>query len=297
MFEFQMENDYGYEEVYLSEFEDEESLLELDWDFTVKTEFKPIASLGTGETRIFNELLSKYRGIFAYSLGELQACRVGTHKIKLTDDTPFFIPPYRKAQKENEIMKARSTRKHIIELAHLLGHFGFNSTYDRIKEEYWWYKMCDEIKNYIKNCEPCQRNQRMRMYNHPAKVLKIGGIFDTWHMDLVLGFPESEDGYIGLQTILIAAPSFLICFAIKSKTMEEVGKNYWNASCQYGPPKVLITDNGNEFCNKFLNEMLEKQGVEQRCISAYFPRSNGKIERVHPVIVNMLRKHAENDKK
>jgi hypothetical protein len=39
------------------------------------------------------------------------------------------------------------------------GHLGMNRTYERVKQHVFWPKMKQEIENYIKHCEVCQKNK------------------------------------------------------------------------------------------------------------------------------------------
>ena len=153
----------------------------------------------------------------------------------------------------------------------------------------------DDIKRVVKNCEVCQRHARAVTENHPARTIQVNSIFDTLHMDLVFGFPTSKDGYNGLENHIYGGSNWLVIYPIKTKSMSEIATNYWHTSCMFGPAKVLITDNGHEFKNQLLEALCQLQGVERRFTSNYFPRSNGKNEKVNSTVVAMLRKYAEND--
>ena len=146
-------------------------------------------------------------------------------------------------------------RKMITENAHLLGHFGINSTYERLKERYYWYKMIDEVKRCIQKCEVCQRNQKVPMESHPAKAIKVNNIFDRVGIDLVFGFPESTDGYVGVCVITEYLTGRPYVKPIKSKTAEEIASIFWEYCCLFGPPKSILSDQGNEFCNSVLEKI------------------------------------------
>ena len=79
---------------------------------------------------------------------------------------------YRKNLEQNwRIVPAQNERSDIIWKAHLIGHFQLQSTYDRIKEIYYWKNMKDHIGLIIKQCETCDRNQKQDVMNHPAIAL------------------------------------------------------------------------------------------------------------------------------
>ena len=37
------------------------------------------------------------------------------------------------------------------------GHFGVENTYEKIKERFYWKGMLEDIKQYVKYCDVCQR--------------------------------------------------------------------------------------------------------------------------------------------
>jgi len=86
---------------------------------------------------------------------------------------------YKRNGKELEVPKPED-RYEIIIRAHLLGHFQKFSTYNRLKERYFWRNMISDIDNAIKRCDNCMRNQRIPEVNNPANTLEVEGI------DLVL---------------------------------------------------------------------------------------------------------------
>ena len=53
----------------------------------------------------------------------------------------------------------KEDRNDIIINAHLLGHFQAQSTYDRLKEKFYWKNMIKDIKKVIATCHTCIRHQ------------------------------------------------------------------------------------------------------------------------------------------
>ena len=58
----------------------------------------------------------------------------------------------------------------------------------------------------------------------------------------------------------------------------------------FGPPKMLLSDNGLEFCNKDVNELCQMLGIKHRTTASYAPFSNGLVERHNGLIDVMLKK-------
>ena len=188
-------------------------------------------------------------------------------------------------------------RNKLILEAHLLGHFGINSTYERLRENFYWYKMLEDIKKVVKSCEPCQRNQKLPIENHPAKTIKVTEIFEIVSIDFTFGFPETVDGHIGIANISEYLTGYPYIKAIKSKNAYEGTDALWEYCCLFGPPKIILSDQGKEFCNEMLDGLLKRAGIEHRITSAYHPRTNGKAERFNQTFVSSLRKHAENNQR
>ena len=59
----------------------------------------------------------------------------------------------------NKVVPPIEKRHEIIKTAHLIGHFQSETTYNRLREKYYWPKMLEQIKSVISQCSPCIRNE------------------------------------------------------------------------------------------------------------------------------------------
>ena len=57
----------------------------------------------------------------------------------------------------------------------------------------------------------------------------------------------------------------------------------------FGPLKIILSDQGTEFNNEVVDEVVEAVGAEHRTISAYHPRTNGQVEKYNRVFVDTIR--------
>ena len=62
---------------------------------------------------------------------------------------------------------------------------------------------------------------------------------------------------------------------------------------RFGPPEIIITDQGRQFLSSQFKTTCERFGIEHRQTTAYHPQCNGKIERFHRSLKNALRAHSE----
>ena len=111
-------------------------------------------------------------------------------------------------------------------------------------------------------------------------------------IDLVLGFPESQEGYVGLLVITEYLTKYPYVKTVKNKSAKEIAPLLWEYITLFGPPKVILSDNGTEFVNSEVDSMLRMVGSEHRVTSAYHPRTNGQTERMNATLVGALRKRA-----
>lgn len=195
--------------------------------------------------------------------------------------------------KENLIIPVLDEREKIIEEAHYKGHYQVDSTINTIKEKYTWRDIRKDVAKFIAQCEVCLRNQKVRHYDQPARAIAVTELFERVGIDLVFGLPETDDGYIGICVMTEYLSKLVFVRPIKSKTAVEIAEKVIEYICQYGPPKILMSDQGNEFNNQIVKQILDAAYIEHRVTSSYRPQTNGTVERTNQTIIESLRKHVE----
>lgn len=135
----------------------------------------------------------------------------------------------------------------------------------------------------------------MKALEHPAMAIQVEGIFDQIGIDLVLWLPITEDCYNGICVIVEYLSKYVYAKPIKTKTAAEIAEVLAEYICLFGPPKILLSDQGTEFVNEVITKLRTRVGFEHKVTSAYNPRTNGLTERSKQDIIGSLRKHAESD--
>ena len=171
----------------------------------------------------------------------------------------------------NKVVPPIEKRHEIIKTAHLIGHFQSETTYNRLREKYYWPKMLEQIKSVISQCSPCIRNEPHQTSHLKAQALSIVNIFDRVSIDLVLGLPTSKSGNNVICVMVEHLTGFCLVKPTKSKEAKEIVKVLWEWISIFGPMKVLLSDQGGEFCNKLIDELLNLIGTEHRVTSSYHP--------------------------
>ena len=155
--------------------------------------------------------------------------------------------------------------------------------------------MRKDVEHFKNRCLTCLRNKKASILEHPAQVLKINFIFERIAMDIVSELPVTKRGYCKILVIVEYMMKLIKIYPLIQKSQNEVAEKLWLFISQFGPPKIILSDQGTEFVNKTIESLLEKTGIERRVTSAYNPRVDGLCERANQTIIEVLRKHAEAD--
>lgn len=182
-------------------------------------------------------------------------------------------------------------RHELITKTHLMGHFGVKMCAKMINTQgFNWPEMETEIAKEIMGCIPCQRYNVVQKGYNPLMSIVAEYPWDHVQIDLVGPLPKSEEGHEYFLTYVDLMSALTLLRPLKTKDMQAVTEVLWQIFAEYGPPKIVQADNGSEFVNKLLSQLLQTLGIEQRLITAYHPRANGLVERTNGVASHLLKK-------
>ena len=66
---------------------------------------------------------------------------------------------------------------------------------------------------------------------------------------------------------------------------------------RFGTPRALITDDSTHFCNKLVDKVLQKYGMQHRASLAYHPQANGQAEVSNREIKSIMEKTINSSRK
>jgi len=85
----------------------------------------------------------------------------------------------------------------------MAGHFGTYKTIGRVRANFYWPKMDEQITEYVRSCDICQHNKVIRHKKYgPLEPIDVP--MKPWtsiSMDLIVGLPKSE-GYTKIWVIV-----------------------------------------------------------------------------------------------
>jgi len=172
------------------------------------------------------------------------------------------------------------------------GHGGTAKTTELINRRYYWPKIREDIKLFIKNCNTCQRTKVVR--HAPYGLLQLNKARDQpWKsvaMDFMTDLPKSNDYDTILVVIdwLTQMSHFIPCS--KDLDARQCANLFMKEIVRlHGLPHDIITDRGTLFTSDLWKETTGKLGIERRLSTAFHPQTDGQTERTNTILEQYLR--------
>jgi len=194
---------------------------------------------------------------------------------------------------KNYIPRNTELRREIVKSFHdheTAGHPGEISTYNAVRQHYWWPGLRSFVKNYVQGCGTCQQFKIDRTPSKPAYLPTEGAKslrpFANCSMDLITDLPLAD----GFDSILVVVDQGLSKGVIlmpcnKTLTSEGTAKLLLeNLYKRFGLPDKIISDRGPQFASKAFIELLKLLGIKSALSTAYHPQTDGTTERVNQEI-------------
>ena len=170
----------------------------------------------------------------------------------------------------------------LVEAHNKLGHQGNSHTYSLIKRQYYWKGMNKDIRKYIVNCVLCWR-EKAKVQHYPLQMMGIPDRpFDKIAIDLVMECETSTSGNKHILTVMDHLTGWSEAFPIPDKSADTIVATFIN---EYLPvhtcPWYNLSDNGMEFKNNLMDQVLQQLRIDRIFSAPYHPHSNGKCEVFH----------------
>lgn len=176
----------------------------------------------------------------------------------------------------------------------IAGHFGQFKTAERLRALFYWPKMDDDMEEYVRSCDTCQRDKASRHKKYgmlqPLEVPYTPR--SSISMDFIVSLPESE-GYTRIWVIVDRFTKMSHFIPLKTRaTIEELAhiflREIWRL---HGLPEEIISDRDSRFESKFWDSLMKLLGVKLRLSTAYRPQTDGQTERVNQTLEQYLRNY------
>eukprot|EP01129_Flabellula_baltica_P008171 TRINITY_DN3225_c0_g1_i2.p1 TRINITY_DN3225_c0_g1~~TRINITY_DN3225_c0_g1_i2.p1 ORF type:complete len:755 (+),score=86.77 TRINITY_DN3225_c0_g1_i2:501-2765(+) len=172
------------------------------------------------------------------------------------------------------------------------GHLGKEKTMSKIRKRFTWTGMFKDVDYWIDTCVDCLKRNSKRKNKHRLIPIKSTERFEILAIDVLSGLGTTTNGNNCIIVITEYVSKMVFAFAAPNHRAETIAAFIVKRIvCVFGAPRMLISDQGKEFCGTVANCMYDILNIRKIRTSAYHPQSDGLVERFNATIVNMLSKY------
>uniref|UniRef100_A0A670JIX6 Gypsy retrotransposon integrase-like protein 1 n=1 Tax=Podarcis muralis TaxID=64176 RepID=A0A670JIX6_PODMU len=170
------------------------------------------------------------------------------------------------------------------------GHFGQHKTMLLVTREFWWPRVREDVKEYVRGCDTCQRAKGERAA--PAGLLEPlptpGKLWEVVGMDFITDLPRCKTAVMVVVDLLTKMCHFVPCS--HAITVEETARLFVEHVFRlHGLPARVVSDRGTQFTSRFWRKLMGLLQVEVSFTTARHPETNGQAERANAVLQQYLR--------
>ena len=140
-------------------------------------------------------------------------------------------------------------------------HVGVTKTYEYIRKLMWMPNLKEKVQSVIYHCVVCKMTRDIRK-TYAAGSLGRPGLNDMVSADVV-GPLTREEHRFSILVMIDHATGFGLFQVIPSKMGLDIVKGLLGWIQVLGPPKMLLTDNGAEFINHQVQQLLERFNITE----------------------------------
>lgn len=172
------------------------------------------------------------------------------------------------------------------------GHSRYLKTYHSIKNVFWWTRMKGMIKQWVRNCDICQKNKEESIA--PPGLLEPLPILDQVWIDILMDFIKSLPKSAGksiIWTIIDRLSKFAHVILLKHPyTADQLVKIFCKEIVKlYRLPYSISSGRVVIFTSNFWDELFKLQESRLQLSSAYHLQTNRQSERVIQCLETYLR--------
>jgi len=171
------------------------------------------------------------------------------------------------------------------------GHPGRESTAQILGRQYFWPRMSQDIRRFVRNCDACGRNKAWRDRRQGfLKPLPVPDqIWKEISIDFIVDLPESN-GCTNLVVITDRLGKGIMCDGLPDIQAETVAKWFVRTFYrQHYLPGAIVSDRGKQFVGKLWARICQLLGIVRRLSTAYHPETDGSTERMNQTLETYLR--------
>lgn len=152
--------------------------------------------------------------------------------------------------------------------------------------------MKKDIQVFIKTCRECQLKKLTRIKNKQPMVITDtpGSAFDKLSLDIMGPLPITDHNNQYILTMQDLLTKYSVAVPLQEATSITIADAFTKEFiCIYGTPRAILTDQGTNFLSALIRQLTKKFRIQHFKTTAYYPQSNGSLERSHHVLTEYLK--------
>ena len=218
------------------------------------------------------------------------------HRSQLTidKDIVWYLWIDEEGNKSKKFVTPRNMVELVLKLAHdnsLSGHFGIEKTCERIRRNFYWPNLKQDVEIHVKSCYACNRSKHLRRkYCAPLQEHTTGAPMEQIHIDIMGPLPMSKRGNTCCLVIVCQFTKWVEIVSLPDQQAETIARAMVdNLFSRLGCPRVIFSDQGVNFNSQLFHELCERLGIVKKRTTAYRASSNGQVERINRTLGQSIR--------
>ena len=172
------------------------------------------------------------------------------------------------------------------------GHPGQDRIYSRLARSYYWPRMSQYVKRFVRSCKKCQHSKGDRARHAPLQCLPVPSQpLQDMSMDFITGLPVSSSGSNAELTFIDRLTKQAHFVPTKMTVNAVVTAELYAQSVfrLHGLSRSIVSDRDPRLTSEVYQSNFNRLGVDLKFSTANHPQTDGLTERVHRTIEQILR--------
>ena len=172
-----------------------------------------------------------------------------------------------------------------------VGHLGVERTYAKLKRSNdMWEGMRADIISFIGQCPCCQKMSRIKVPIHTTPFTTASyGLMKKISCDCIGPLKVTSEGFTHILVIIDNFSRYATLYSIRGVSALEISRCLIIHIGTFGCPQIIQVDNGTEFLNEMVSEVIKITGTNVGSILAYSKEENAIVERCNKEVMRHIR--------
>jgi len=173
----------------------------------------------------------------------------------------------------------------------VVGHHGVERTVSKLHStNQRWPYMREHVRKFIKQCPACQKMSYLKVpiHTHPYTTAAYGPM-QRINIDTIGPLPADDNGNTYIIVIVDCFTRWIELYCAKDATSKSAAYAYLDHMGRYGCANQILSDNGSQYVNQMIDELVKLIDTEHIRTLAYSHEENAIVERSNKEVVRHLR--------